>query len=160
VEKFVKAFNEDGRDFIRASVRRMREWHVTEKKVEIPAKKSYGHGRKKYASPVPTMIPIPETISHFVMNLPATAIEFVDAFRGIYRESKDLFEPITDTPLPMIHVYCFQNPKEAEETILKEVREALGFEIDAKELSIHNVRNVSPNKVHPFLIRLTVGYVL
>jgi hypothetical protein len=47
----------------------------------------------------------------------------------------------------MIHVYCFQNPKEAEDTILKEVRNALGSEIDGKELSVHNVRNVSPNKV-------------
>ena len=157
VDKFVKAFNEDGRDFIRASARRMKEWHDTEKTVEIPGKKVYGHGRKKHKDATSEIIPIPETISHFVMNLPASAIEFlgivyvgstnIDAFRGVYRHSKDLFQPSAETPLPIVHVYCFQNPKDAEETILKEVRERLGFEIEGKELTIHNVRNVSPNKV-------------
>ena len=47
----------------------------------------------------------------------------------------------------MIHVYCFQNPEVASEMILREVREALGYEIEEKELAIHNVRNVSPKKV-------------
>ena len=51
------------------------------------------------------------------------------------------------TLLPMIHVHCFQIPAVANETILKEVRESLGYEIDEKDLMIHNVRNVSPNKV-------------
>ena len=135
----------------------MKKWHDTEKEVEIPSKRAHGHGRKKYGAAPPDIIPVPEIITHFVMNLPATAIEFlgkismgavnVDAFRGIYRESRYHFRPITDTPLPMVHVYCFQSPKEAEDTILKEVREALGFEIEQSELTIHNVRNVSPNKV-------------
>jgi len=129
----------------------MKKWHDTEKEVEIPSKRAHGHGRKKYGAAPPDIIPVPEIITHFVMNLPATAIEFlgkismgavnVDALRGLY------FRPITDTPLPMVHVYCFQSPKEAEDTILKEVREALGFEIEQSELTIHNVRNVSPNKV-------------
>jgi tRNA (guanine37-N1)-methyltransferase len=70
-----------------------------------------------------------------------------DAFRGVYQDHKELFHPHTDTPLPLIHVYCFQHPTEASESILKEVREALGYEIDEKELSIHIVRNVAPNKV-------------
>jgi hypothetical protein len=46
----------------------------------------------------------------------------------------------------MIHVYCFQNPA-TEENILNEIREALGYELSEKELSIHDVRNVAPNKV-------------
>lgn len=51
------------------------------------------------------------------------------------------------TPLPMIHVYCFQNPDVASDMILKEVREALGYEIEERELTLHNVRNVAPKKV-------------
>jgi len=49
----------------------------------------------------------------------------------------------------MIHVYCFQKPAEANEAIVVAVRKALGFEITVDELSIHDVRNVSPNKVIP-----------
>jgi tRNA (guanine37-N1)-methyltransferase len=58
-----------------------------------------------------------------------------------------LFQPHTDKTLPMIHVYCFQNPAGAEEVVPQEIRKALGFEIPGSELTIHNVRNVSPNKV-------------
>ena len=72
-----------------------------------------------------------------------------DAFRGVYRDNQELYHPHTDVPLPMVHVYCFHPPAEANEIILKEVREALGYEIDERELSIHTVRNVSPNKVYP-----------
>lgn len=71
----------------------------------------------------------------------------VDAFRGLYKGKDEEFQPHTVKALPMIHVYCFQNPTVAEESILKEIREALGYEIQQNALSIHNVRNVSPNKV-------------
>lgn len=78
MDKFVRAFNEDGRDFIRASTGRMKEWHDSEGKVVIPTKTSHGHKNKKNA-PAPTaqIVPVPQLISHFVMNLPATAIEFL-----------------------------------------------------------------------------------
>lgn len=155
----MRSYNEDGRAFIRKSAGRMKDWHEIQQKVEIPAKKTYGHGHKKKLSPaLSEIIPVPEIISHFVMNLPATAIEFlgtilwhwfliVDAFRGVYKGMEGSFQPHTDKSLPMIHVYCFQNPVVAEETILKEVREALGYEIPENALSIHDVRNVSPSKV-------------
>lgn len=58
-----------------------------------------------------------------------------------------LFEPHAERRLPMIHVYCFQNPDSANEAILAEVRKALGYEIGADNLSIHDVRNVAPTKV-------------
>jgi hypothetical protein len=73
-----------------------------------------------------------------------------DAFRGLYKDDQELFKPHTTTSLPMIHVHCFQVPAIASEAILNEVREALGYEIGEKELTIHNVRNVSPNKVRIF----------
>jgi len=144
VERFVKAFNEDGRDFIRASRGRMKKWNETQKQVILPSKAWRSYKRKP---PVPPeVIPVPQLINHFVMNLPASAIEFLDAFRGIYREDRELFQPNTTAQLPMIHVYCFQTPAVASETILREVREALGYEIAKLELTIRNVRNVAPSK--------------
>jgi tRNA (guanine37-N1)-methyltransferase len=170
VDRFVKAFNEDGREFIRHSTERMKEWRNREREVVIPLKGN-GHRRKRAKSPATAdVVPIPALISHFVMNLPATATEFLgrylmdlsdlDAFHGIYRESEHLFEPHTDRPLPLIHVYCFQSPETASEVILGEIRKALGHEIDQNELSIHSVRNVSPNKVSSTLATLIEGHVL
>lgn len=78
MEQFVKAYNEDGRDFIRASVTRMKEWHDTQREIQIQSKKwvTGGSGNKKYLPP-PEIIPIPEKINHFLMNLPATAVKFL-----------------------------------------------------------------------------------
>jgi tRNA (guanine37-N1)-methyltransferase len=48
-------------------------------------------------------------ISHFVMNLPDSAIQFLDAFRGIlsridasYRDLREIYDV-----MPMIHCHCF-----------------------------------------------------
>jgi hypothetical protein len=83
-----------------------------------------------------------------------------DAFRGVYRDNQELFQPHTDVPLSMVHVYCFHPPAEANEIILREVREALGYGIDERELSIYTVRNVAPNKVYQTISSLMQGYVL
>ena len=77
MDRFVRAFNEDGRDFIRASTRRMKEWHDIQKEIVIPLKTSRGHNRKIKVPAADEVIPVPKVISHFVMNLPATAIEFL-----------------------------------------------------------------------------------
>ena len=76
MEKFVRAFNQDGRDFIRASRGYLKEWHDTEKEVIIE-KKATGHQRKRKGATEKERIPIPRTVDHFVMNLPATATEFL-----------------------------------------------------------------------------------
>ena len=88
-------------------------------------------------------IPIPPTISHFVMNLPATAIEFLSSYRGVYAGRESLFAPSpspsaiptststtantttatttmpspssTFPPLPMVHVHGF-SVKATDET--------------------------------------------
>lgn len=152
MDAFLRAFNEDGKDFIRSSTKRMKEWHDSEKDVILPSKRT---NSKKFLPE--ERVPIPRVITHFVMNLPATALDFlgitqfvdfnIDAFRGLYRDNEELFQPHTKTPLPMIHVYCFQNPTNANEMILNAIRESLKFEINENELRIHCVRNVSPNKV-------------
>ena len=55
----------------------MKEWHDTQKEIVIPLKTSRRHNRKVKVPAEDEVIPVPKVISHFVMNLPATAIEFL-----------------------------------------------------------------------------------
>jgi hypothetical protein len=57
----------------------MKEWHDTQKEVVIPTKASHGHKHKQKSKPpgFAEVVPIPQIINHFVMNLPAIAIEFL-----------------------------------------------------------------------------------
>ena len=133
----------------------MKEWSETEKEVEVPIKTS---NAKKKDMPTSRVLPIPQVVNHFVMNLPATAIEFlgtylftswrltIDAFRGLYHGSEEQFEPHTDTPLPMIHVYCFEDREVASQTLVHSIRNALGYEIPEDQVTIHDVRDVAPKK--------------
>lgn len=128
VEHFIKISNMDGREFIRSATKKLyRDEPVT---IQIqgggvipPANpKSLTQMNKQLRKGQPNKsklstskkppIPIvsyttPKTFDHYVMNLPATAINFLDAFIGVYAGQEKLFEPHTDRKLPLIHVYCF-----------------------------------------------------
>lgn len=106
----------------------------------------------------PKSTPVPPTISHFVMNLPASAITFLPNYRGVYVGKEELFEPHTGTKLPMVHVHCFA-PKQVandDEAPLLDVCERVSAELGVRfkpgnpenpgEATIHNVRTVAPNK--------------
>lgn len=101
---------------------------------------------------------VPPTISHFVMNLPASATTFLPNYRGVYAGKEELFEPHTSTKLPMVHVHCFA-PKQitsSDDAPLLDVCERVSAELGVKfkpgnpenpgEAAIHNVRTVAPNK--------------
>jgi tRNA (guanine37-N1)-methyltransferase len=52
----------------------------------------------------------PQLVQHFIMNLPDSALTFLDAFRGCLDPIKGedgLEEKLSALGLPLVHVYCF-----------------------------------------------------
>ena len=121
VQDLVRVFNDDGHEFIPKAVDDLQrraslaaETRARSKDHDKAAPERPGRRATK-KKPAQTHH-LPPTFSHFVMNLPASAIGFLGAFRGVYRGREPLFEPHTATALPMIHVYCFVSQQEAAAT--------------------------------------------
>ncbi|EWG38029.1 tRNA wybutosine-synthesizing protein 2 [Fusarium verticillioides 7600] len=153
VSEFVKPFNYDGHDFIRTSANLVLE---ASKRGDCAVIKPPRQPRNSTAPPPePVRVPVPPTISHFVMNLPASAIEFTHNYRGLYHGHEELFEPHTETKLPMVHVHCF-SVKADDETPLMDICERIRKEIgvllrpgdpeNQGEVLIYDVRDVAPAK--------------
>lgn len=153
VEDFVTADCVDGREFIRRATKELSYLNTA---VQIP-KKTKAPVQARSRSPhgkVPSKIlRAPRTFQHYVMNLPASAIEFLDAYKGAYVGRTGEFAPHTENKLPMIHVYCFSKQKETEEEDFEDVCELvskhLGHRIlpQTPDTEIHFVRRVSPRKL-------------
>jgi tRNA (guanine37-N1)-methyltransferase len=101
------------------------------------------------------------------MNLPASAIEFLSSYRGVYAGKQHLFHPHTATKLPMVHVHCFSYKADDETPavdICERISREVGFEFRAAPrgdngmegleeeveeegmVRIHGVRDVAPAK--------------
>jgi len=149
VGDFVKAFNLDGRDFIRSSASALLE---TDHKVEVRPKTLRRSLGKALPGPKSTIMHQPKTFQHYVMNLPASAITFLDAFIGLYAGKEQAFEAHRDMKLPMVHMHCFstksEDNKREEEEICKEISQRIGYEIKPgdEDVSIWDVRDVAPKK--------------
>ncbi|CAN9502137.1 unnamed protein product [Ophioblennius macclurei] len=111
VEARVRTFNLDGRAFIRGPLRE-----------ELPA-------LLKGAACV-----------HVVMNLPALALDFLDAFRGLLHE-----EPPSDLNLPTVYCYGFSKEDDPSTNVVSRASRSLGVPLEDR-CSVHFVRNVAPNK--------------
>jgi tRNA (guanine37-N1)-methyltransferase len=141
VSEFVRPFCEDGRDFIcRAAdevLEASRKGECAVLPIKVPrsqqqrSRSKSPTGRKQPPKPKEERIPIPPTISHFVMNLPASAIDFLPSYRGLYHGHEDLFHPATSTRLPMIHVHCF-GPKADDETPALDVCERISLTLGVR----------------------------
>lgn len=180
VERFVKPFNEDGRTFIKraskalfdedSSVEIRSMFSSRELKDKLPTEKPQNdklvswkppsperEGRKKIEKLSPryrtTTLKQPKFFSHYVMNLPASAITFLPSFIGLYSSLSDEVQP--DWPLPMIHVYTFALKPERNEDnsaeiarVWRDISELLGTEIKEgdQDASVYDVRDVAPKK--------------
>lgn len=111
VESRVRTFNLDGRAFIQGPVRQ-----------ELPA------------------LLTQKAAVHVVMNLPALALDFLDAFRGLLNH-----EPPSDAQLPTVHCYGFSKEDDPARDVMQRASETIGFSLE-KCSSVHFVRNVAPNK--------------
>jgi len=112
--KNIQCFNQDGRDFIKAL--------VCGSESITPLKK----------------------IDHVIMNLPASAVSFLDVFNALFPAD---FDP---NYLPTVHCYGFTKEKEIEKDILQQAEKFLGLSIPNP--SIFLVRNVSP---HKYMMRIS-----
>ncbi|XP_072533375.1 tRNA (guanine(37)-N(1))-methyltransferase [Salminus brasiliensis] len=115
VEAKVTTFNLDGREFIRGPLR--------ERLPEL-MKGSAG--------------------IHVIMNLPALALEFLDAFRGLLGQEPDRGNSCGSN-LPQVHCYGFSKEDDPQKDVLERAEAALGVSLQGRS-TVHMVRNVAPNK--------------
>lgn len=160
VEKFVKPFCEDARTFIKDGVVQLLEFAKETPSIEVPPKGRVSRSKPAAEQPKPEHIPVPLYYSHYVMNLPDTATEFLDSFIGLYHDPalrSQIFgsEEPSAIKLPMVHVHCFHKhdphvPEPSEEEIFNDLRvrvsKKLNHEMKQQDLEIHNVRKVAPTK--------------
>ena len=133
--------------------------------------KQSGNAHTSRAEPADAPISLSRNkITHFVMNLPDSALEFLDAFQGILIPQG---EPETGgrlggvyATMPIVHCYCFTreiDPHGAEADIrqvcghagyarcavmtvfCQRVEAKIGSELGS-EVTFHKVRSVAPNK--------------
>lgn len=150
----MQAFNEDGHSFIRSSSKRLADSkHVA----RIPIKMSRTQAIEAAAKKEPTFYTIrqPRVFSHYVMNLPSTAIDFLPDFVGMYAGLESLFEGADAPRLPMIHCYCFGAKAETKEEdiavqqiVCQSISDKLGHvvRLDDPDTKIWDVRDVAPKK--------------
>lgn len=141
----MRPFEEDGRDFIQAAARRV--WgnpfpEFTPKTSKSQARKEKkalvsGELREVTSTVASELVPassapVPQPklrrqISHFVMNLPDSAIEFLDAFRGALAGTG--IREVYEGRMPMIHCHCFT----------RETEDQTRAERDIKQVSVPSV---------------------
>ncbi|KAF2836557.1 hypothetical protein M501DRAFT_1007261 [Patellaria atrata CBS 101060] len=161
VHRFVRPFCEDGHTFIRDATTSLLNDSYTvtiSKSITSRQRRASNSGNRsdKLVQDAQSEVLVqPKIFSHYIMNLPASALSFLPAFIGLYTPSqRTLFHPHSSTRLPMVHVYCFSTKSEDNVAEKKDIRSRISGllkceidEADEKlELCIHDVRDVAPKK--------------
>jgi len=155
----VRASCEDGREFIRHAATRVAADPLPGFKgppLSLSQRRAQAREQSRGLLGSPSQLPPRNSIAHFVMNLPDSAITFLGAFRGILVPSlSSSSKPDIDLAklydvMPMVHCHCFTRELEreaAERDIIHRVEQELGCVLSAEnEVSLHLVRSVAPNK--------------
>lgn len=153
VDNYVKTFNLDGSDFIKASPKILIDFCLKEKKItEVISKNKKREPNIKVTSN-------PLFFKHYVMNLPDSSISFLNNFIGLYSNDtyvENIIKNAKDFELPYINIYSFEkfSPEfeeptieELQKRIRKKIIEALNFNIPIDDFEFHYVRKVSPSKI-------------
>lgn len=176
VDSFVKPSNLDGRDFIKQSPRIITEFQKSSPSIKYSPKNistkpsgkkqktgsaednEEGQNRKKKVSE----FVVPKFPSHYVMNLPDMAMQFVSAFIGLYSNgfpdlTKEEVMTMEGYKLPIVNVHHFEKykeeeiegdvEKELERRIHAKVVDQLKYDIPIDAISFHVVRQVAPCKL-------------
>lgn len=148
VYRFVQAFNQDGRSFIRSS---------TEALLRSPRKayirKAPGKKSTRESDNIKTFYE-PKTFQHYVLNLPASALTFLPSFIGLYPPKLSALIG-SDVAMPLIHVYSFSTKSdgnvEESKKICEEICQQLKYRMELGKIEdggieVHDVRDVAPKK--------------
>ncbi|KNC29111.1 tRNA (guanine(37)-N1)-methyltransferase, partial [Lucilia cuprina] len=116
-----QVFNKDGRDFILNEIREdlLKRW-------QQPNVNNYK--------------------IHITMNLPAMAVEFLSAFRGLLANETSIDFSQKNRQFPLVHVYSFAKGTNTKELVLQLVEENLQLKLKDNLEGVYFVRNVAPNK--------------
>ncbi|EKM84070.1 hypothetical protein AGABI1DRAFT_32708 [Agaricus bisporus var. burnettii JB137-S8] len=150
----VRTFCEDGREFIQTIAKQLHDDPLPPfNGPALSRTRREKERRRARLQHIADATPNPvaksrKRICHFIMNLPDTAILFLNAFRGMLKADED--DNLLDTyeVMPMIHCHCFtreMDPEKAEVDIRKRVEEQLGAPLE-EDVTFHLVRSVAPNK--------------
>ena len=129
----VHAYNLDGREFL---LRLLRSQRSDESHNERSAASD---GSAPSEAPSQSLALEYGCFSHIIMNLPASALTFLDVLVGA-------FDPKSwCAPLPKVHCYCFSKAADPCKDVLSIAERTMGCTLP--DASVHVVRDVSPHKL-------------